>query len=127
MGPDPGTGLVLGWLAWRAVVVEQRLLQQQVAGSRQRLDSIVAGDLAGAARELRMAAQMDLERWALDAGLGVPRITPPWFDAVRVRSRNSAPPQGDTKADSARVEALWNLFLLDPVADPDTRLARLEE
>lgn len=120
-------GLVLGWLAWRAVVVEQRLLQQQVAGSRQRLASIVAGDLAGAARELRMAAQMDLERWALDAGLGVPRIPPPWFDAVRVRSRNASPLERDSKADSMRIEALWNLFLLDPVADPDTRLARLEE
>ncbi|MEK7392026.1 MAG: hypothetical protein AAB214_05605, partial [Fibrobacterota bacterium] len=81
-------GLVLAWLAWRAVVVEQRLLEKQVAESRVRLAGIVAGDLTGAARELRMAAQMDLERWALDAGLGIPRIPPPWLDAVQVRSQD---------------------------------------
>lgn len=120
-------GLVLGWLAWRAVVVEQRLLQQQVAGSRQRLASVVAGDLSGAARELRMAAQMDLERWALDAGLGMPRLPPVWFDAVRVRSVNPVRHDAESRRDSLKTEGLWDAFLLDPVADADTRLARLEE
>ena len=119
-------GLVLGWLAWRAVVVEQRLLEKQVAESRVRLAGIVAGDLTGAARELRMVAQMELERWALDAGLGMPRIPPPWFDAVQVRSLNQIL-HPSVRADSARVERLWETFLLDPAADPDTRLARLEE
>jgi signal transduction histidine kinase len=120
-------GLVLAWLAWRAVVVEQRLLEKQVAESRVRLAGIVAGDLTGAARELRMAAQMDLERWALDAGLGIPRIPPPWFDAVQVRSQDLALPHPMVRDDSLKVEGLWSTFLLDPGADPDTRLTRLEE
>lgn len=120
-------GLVLAWLAWRAVVVEQRLLERQVAESRVRLAGIVAGDLTGAARELRMVAQMELERWALDAGLGMPRIPPPWFDAVRVRSLQGSEPIVSAPEDSIRVEKLWDAFLLDPAADPDTRLARAEE
>ena len=36
-------GLVLAWLAWHAVVVEQRLLERQVTESRQRLADQVAG------------------------------------------------------------------------------------
>ncbi len=120
-------GLVLGWLAWRAVVVEQRLLEKQVAESRVRLAGMVAGDLTGAGREIRMAAQMDLERWALDAGLGMPRIPPPLFDAVQVRSQNKVFIHPSVREDSTRVEGLWEVFLLDPAIDPDTRLARLEE
>src|ERR1035437_1259549 len=78
-------GLVLAWLAWRAVVVEQRLLERQVTQSRQRLADQVGGTLAGAARESRMRAQVDLERWVLDMGIGVAKSPPIWFDAVEVR------------------------------------------
>lgn len=120
-------GLVLAWLAWRAVVVEQSLLERQVSESRLRLAGIVAGDLTGAARELRLVAQLDLERWAIDAGLGIPRIPPPWFDAVRVRSQDGQPPPLVVREDSTKIEKLWDAFLLDPTADPDTRLARAEE
>ncbi len=120
-------GLVLGWLAWRAVVVEQRLLEKQVSESRLRLAGIVAGDLNGASHELRLIAQMELERWAIDAGMGVPRVPPPWFDAVRVRSLDGPGPVLAVREDSTRLEKLWDAFLLDPVADPDTRLARAEE
>ena len=119
-------GLVLAWLAWRAVVVEQRLLERQVTQSRQRLADQVAGTLAGAARESRMRAQMDLERWVLDMGIGVAKSPPVWFDAVEVRMGGVPVDPVPEASDSARMETMYRALWEGPI-DPDTRLSRLED
>lgn len=119
-------GLVLAWLAWRAVVVEQRLLERQVSQSRQRLADQVAGTLAGAGRESSMHAQVDLERWVLDLGIGVTQAPPLWFDAVEVRMGGVPLDQAPDASDSVRMEAMYRALWEGPI-DPDTRLSRLED
>jgi signal transduction histidine kinase len=119
-------GLVLAWLAWRAVVVEQRLLERQVSQSRQRLADQVAGTLAGAGKETRMRAQMDLERWVLGMGVGVTQVPPLWFDAVEIRMGGVPVNTLPMAADSVRMEAMY-LALWEGPMDPDTRLSRLED
>ena len=119
-------GLVLAGLAWRAVVVEQRLLERLVTQSRDRLAHQVAGTLAGAGRETRMQAQMDLERWILDVGVGVAQVPPLWFDAVEIRAGGPAPKPPVEASDSARMEAMYAALWEGPL-DPDTKLSRLED
>ena len=119
-------GLVLAWLAWRAVVVEQRLLERQVSQSRQRLADQVAGTLAGAGRESRMRAQMDLERWVLDMGIGVTQAPPLWFDAVEIRMGGVPTDPIREASDSSRMEAMYKALWEGPM-DPDTKLSRLED
>jgi len=119
-------GLVLAWLAWRAVVVEQRLLERQVSQSRQRLADQVAGTLAGAGRESRMRAQMDLERWVLDMGIGVTQAPPLWFDAVEIRMGGVPIDPIREASDSSRMEAMYKALWEGPM-DPDTKLSRLED
>jgi len=74
-------GLVLGWLAWRAVVNEQSLLQKQVAEGRLRLASQVAGILQGAGREFHHQASVDLASWALEVRDAPGLPLPQEFDA----------------------------------------------
>jgi signal transduction histidine kinase len=119
-------GLVLAWLAWRAVVVEQRLLERQVSQSRQRLADQVAGTLAGAGRETRMRAQLDLERWVLDVGIGVTQSPPLWFDAVEIRTGGVLLNPTQEVSDSTRMESMYRALWEGPL-DADTRLSRLED
>lgn len=119
-------GLVLAWLAWHAVVVEQRLLERQVSESRQRLADQVAGAISGAGRETRMRAQIDLERWVLDVGEGLALVPPAWFDAVEVRTEDLPVGTAAGSADSLRMESMYQALWEGPL-DPDVRLSRLED
>lgn len=119
-------GMVLAWLAWRAVVVERRLLERQLTQSRERLADQVAGTLSGAGREVRMRAQMDLERWVMDVGMGLPQAPPPWFDAVEIRTLESPPRTPSDRADSIRLESTFQAPWEAPLG-PDERLSRAED
>lgn len=119
-------GLVLAWLAWRAVAVERHLLERQVAQSRLRLADQVAGAIAGAGREIRMRAQMDLERWVLDVGMGLPQAPPIWFDAVEIRNQDGFRSTPADPVDSFRLEAMYQAPWEGPL-DLDTRLSRVED
>lgn len=77
-------GLVLGWLAWRAVINEQSLLQRQVAEGRIRLASQVAGILQGAGREFHHQSSVDLASWALEVRDAPDLPLPEAFDAAAV-------------------------------------------
>lgn len=77
-------GLVLGWLAWRAVVNEQGLLREQIAEGRLRLASQVAGILQGAGREYQHQASVELASWVLEARDAPELPLPEPFDAVVV-------------------------------------------
>lgn len=77
-------GLVLGWLAWRAVVNEQSLLREQVAEGRLRIATQVAGILQGAGREFHHQATIDLASWALEVREAPDLPLPQTFDAAAV-------------------------------------------
>ena len=77
-------GLVLGWLAWRAVVNEQGFLREQIAEGRLRLASQVAGILQGAGREYQHQATVELASWVLEARDAPELPLPEPFDAVAV-------------------------------------------
>lgn len=119
-------GLVLGWLAWRAIGVEQSLLRRQVAESRQRLAYQVAGNLSGAGRELRNQAQLELERWVLDVGMGLAQVPPPWFDAVEIRGEQWSKQKLSGSVDSVRLEGMYQA-VWEASLTPDDRLSRLED
>lgn len=119
-------GLVLGWLAWRAIGVEQSMLRRQVVESRQRLAYQVAGNLSGAGREVRNQAQLQLERWVMDVGMGLAQVPPPWFDAVEIRGEQWSKQKLSGSIDSSRLEAMYQGFW-EPAQTPDERLSRLED
>jgi len=119
-------GLVLAWLAWRAVGVEQNLLRRQVVESRQRLAYQVAGNLSGAGREVRNQAQVQLERWVMDVGMGLAQVPPPWFDAVEIRGEQWSRQKNSGAVDSARLEAMY-VAIWEAGSAPDDRLSRLED
>lgn len=119
-------GFVLAWLAWRAVSVEQTLLHQQVAESRQRLADQVAGSLSGGGKEFLVHSQVELERWVLDVGMGVTQVPPPWFDAVEIRNQDDSSRPMTDPADSTRLELLYQSLWEGPM-DADLRLSRLED
>lgn len=119
-------GLVLGWLAWRAIGVEQSLLRRQIVESRQRLAYQVAGNLAGAGRELRAQAQLQLERWVLDVGMGLAQVPPPWFDAVEIRGEQWSRQKVSGSVDSVRLEGMYQA-VWEKALSPDDRLSRLED
>lgn len=115
-------GLVLGWLAWRAVANEQALLRRQVTEGRVRLASQVAGILQGAGREFQHQASVDLVSWALEVRDAPELPLPQAFDAAALfvdGSPQSAP--GDAASASAEAAALQRLF-----AATMSDLARLE-
>lgn len=75
-------GLLLGWLAWRAVFNEQQLLREQIEEGRLRLASQVAGILQGAGREYQHQATVELASWVLEARDAPELPLPPAFQAV---------------------------------------------
>lgn len=77
-------GLLLGWLAWRAVVNEQALLREQIAEGRLRLASQVAGILQGAGREYQHQAGVELASWVLEARDAPELPLPAAFEAVAI-------------------------------------------
>lgn len=117
---------MLGWLAWRAIGVEQNLLRRQVVETRQRLAYQVAGNLSGAGREVRNQAQLQLERWVMDVGMGLAQVPPPWFDAVEIRGEQWTQQKVSGSIDSTRMEAMYKV-VWEATSTPDDRLSRLEE
>lgn len=115
-------GLILGWLAWRAVSNEQALLRRQVAEGRVRLASQVAGILQGAGREFQHQASVDLVSWALEVRDAPDLPLPQAFDAAVLFVDGAAQSARDG-AVSAAVEASELQHLLDVTVSD---LARLE-
>lgn len=119
-------GLVLAWLAWRAVGVEQNMLRRQMVESRQRLAYQVAGNLSGAGREVRNQAQVQLERWVMDVGMGLAQVPPPWFDAVEIRGEQWTQQKSTGSVDSAKLDSMYS-SVWEGAPSPDDRLSRLED
>lgn len=114
-------GLVLGWLAWRAVANEQALLRRQVAEGRVRLASQVAGILQGAGREFQHQASVDLVSWALEVRDAPELPLPQAFDAAVLFVDGSALSARED-AVSASVEAAELQHLLDATISDLSRL-----
>lgn len=109
-------GLVLGWLAWRAVVNEQALLRDQIAEGRLRIASQVAGILQGAGREFHHQATIDLASWALEVREATDLPLPQAFDAAAVYIdgvRSNPLSVSPSRSDAAQVEMALGLTLAE--------------
>jgi len=118
-------GLVLGWLAWRAVANEQSLLRRQVLEGRVRLAAQVAGILQGAGREFQHQSSVDLVSWALEVRDAPELPLPEAFDAavLFVDGAPFAAPEESSSAD--RESAELEHMLASTLAD-QTRLESAE-
>ena len=109
-------GLVLGWLAWRAVVNEQSLLRDQVAEGRIRIASQVAGILQGAGREFHHQATIDLASWALEVREAPDLPLPQTFDAAAVYVdgiRSNPLSVNPSREEAAQIEMALGLTLAE--------------
>ena len=109
-------GLVLGWLAWRAVVNEQSLLREQVAEGRLRIASQVAGILQGAGREFHHQATIDLASWALEIREAPDLPLPQTFDAAAVYiegTRANPLTVNPSRSDAVQIEMALGMTLAE--------------
>lgn len=98
-------GLLLGWLAWRAVVNEQALLHEQIAEGRLRLASQVAGILQGAGREYQHQAGVELASWVLEARDAPELPLPEAFESVALfQGGTMIVPSTDTSGNGRTVD-----------------------